>query len=97
MACEHIKLPDGSTAIICGTRSRKQFCACGRECEFLCDWKVPDKKTGTCDRPMCGHHATQVGPEKHLCAQHLKAYEVWKSRRDPLPHLTQAGLFERNP
>lgn len=95
MACEHIKLPNGDTAIICGMRARKQFCACGRECEFLCDWKVPGKKSGTCDKPICGTHALQVAPEKHLCPEHQKANEVWKRHRSVLP--VQPNLFEAKP
>lgn len=78
--CEHVKLPDGTAMIICGTRQRTMYCACGRVCDYLCDWKVREKKSGTCDAPICTKHALQVGPEKHLCPQHQKAWEAWQKR-----------------
>ena len=78
--CEHVDLGNGNWAIICGTRHSRKFCACGREAQLLCDWKVKDKRSGTCDRPICREHALQVGPEKHLCQPHQKAYEEWKHK-----------------
>jgi len=78
--CETLKLPDGNFAIICGGRHRTRYCACGRASSFLCDWKVKDKKSGTCDVPICQHHAQQVAPDKHLCPLHQKAYAEWKKR-----------------
>jgi hypothetical protein len=79
--CETIKFADGSSAIICGMRGRKQkYCACGRAAHLLCDWKVREKKSGTCDAPICPSHAKQVGPDKHLCPLHQKAYELWLKR-----------------
>jgi hypothetical protein len=78
--CEHVKFPDGSTAIICGMRGRKKFCACGRVADLLCDWKVREKKSGTCDAPICPQHAKQVGPDKHLCPLHQKTYDAWLKR-----------------
>ena len=80
MSCEHIQLPNGGVAIICGMRGRRKFCACGRACAFECDWKVREKKSGTCDAPICAQHAKQVGPDKHLCPLHQKAYEGWLKR-----------------
>lgn len=32
---------------------------------FLCDG--PTEGHRTCDRPLCSAHATQTGPNKHLC------------------------------
>lgn len=32
---------------------------------FLCDGAADGRRT--CDRPLCGAHATQTGPNKHLC------------------------------
>lgn len=78
--CLHMKFADGSTAIICGTRQRQQYCACGRVSAFLCDWKVPGKKSGTCDRPMCKSHAANVAPDRDLCPEHAQAFEAWKRR-----------------
>jgi hypothetical protein len=57
MPCEHVKFADGSSAIICSDRrTAKQCCSCGRACDFLCDWKVASRKSGTCDRPICRTH-----------------------------------------
>lgn len=78
--CEHIKLPGGVTAIVCGVRHNTKFCACGRPADMLCDWKVSGKRSGTCDRPICRDHALQVAPEKHLCQEHQKAFADWKKR-----------------
>lgn len=87
--CEHLNI-DGSHVIICGARRKVKFCACGRECQFLCDWKVPSRNSGTCDEPICGQHAKQVAPGKHLCAAHQKAFEDWKLRHPP----AQESLFQ---
>lgn len=94
--CEQIKLPDGNTVMICGGRSRRQFCACGREAVFLCDWKVSGRKSGTCDKPICGHHAQTVGAGKHLCQEHQKTYEAWQQRHPASVPLqpSQPSLFE---
>ncbi|MGH9496004.1 MAG: hypothetical protein ACRD3B_13475 [Candidatus Sulfotelmatobacter sp.] len=90
--CEQIELPGGGFAIICGTRHKRQFCACGRECQFLCDWKVPGKKSGTCDKPICAQHAKQVGPEKHLCPEHQLRYDEWLKKHPP----AQTSLFQES-
>jgi hypothetical protein len=78
--CLHMKFPDGSSAIICGTRERRKFCACGRAADALCDWKMPEKKSGTCDKPICKQHALQVAPDCDLCPEHQRAFEAWKRR-----------------
>lgn len=96
--CLHMKFEDGTSAIICGTRQRRQYCACGRASDFLCDWKVREKKSGTCDAPICKAHALEVGPDKHLCPQHQRAFENWKAKHpgaDLAP--PQASLFEEHP
>ena len=58
--CLHMKFPDGSSAIICGTREQQKYCACGRAADLLCDWKVSGNKSGTCDKPICKQHALAV-------------------------------------
>ena len=82
--CEHMKL-NGRDIIVCGTSGAKQqFCRqCGRAAIALCDWKMPDKKSGTCDAPMCAQHSKQVMPGKHLCPEHQLHYDRWKKRRSP--------------
>lgn len=77
--CEH-RIIEGTHVILCGARRKRQFCACGRPCDFLCDWKVSAKKSGTCDAPICFTHAKQVAPDKHLCPLHQRMYDDWKRR-----------------
>ena len=38
---------------------------------YLCDFKLPSG--ATCDMPLCAEHATQVGPDRHLCPRHVGA------------------------
>lgn len=80
MTCEHVTLPGGQTAIVCSTRPRKR-CKCGRRATLLCDWKIPGKKGGTCDRPICERCATSPAPGKDLCPDHARAFEEWKAGR----------------
>lgn len=80
MACVHVKLADGTMGIVCGVRVKRSFCACGRVGELLCDWKMKEKKSGTCDRPICKQCALEVGADKHLCKPHQKAYAEWQKR-----------------
>ena len=87
--CEHLNI-NGSHVIICGARPKVKFCACGRECVALCDWKVGDRKSGTCDRPICELHRSHVAANKDLCPEHQKAFEDWKLRHPP----AQKSLFQ---
>ncbi len=87
--CEHLDLGGGNFGIICGTRSRPKFCACGRQAIALCDWKVPSRESGTCDAPICAQHAMSVARGKDLCPAHQQAWEEWK-KRHPAP---QGNLF----
>lgn len=80
MTCERVSLPGGITAIVCGTR-RKPRCKCGQPAPLLCDWKVPGKKSGTCDAPICKRCATSPAPDKDLCPAHAEAFRVWKANR----------------
>jgi hypothetical protein len=75
--CEHLNI-DCHHVIVCGGHARRRFCACGRPADFLCDWKVPAKKSGTCDKPVCAAHAQQVAPGKHLCPEHQRRWDHWK-------------------
>lgn len=83
--CEHVKI-GGGEFIVCGGRRRYCACNCRRVMQFECDWKVPGKgvspeKPGTCDRPLCAQHATEVAPGKHLCPEHQRAWDAWKRAR----------------
>ena len=81
MPCHHIDLGNGTGAIVCTGRARIRRCACGRPADRLCDWKVPTKKSGTCDKPVCSQCSTSPAPEKDLCATHAEAFEHWKRNR----------------
>ncbi len=80
MVCEVVSLPAGGTAIVCSTR-RRQRCSCGQTAPFLCDWKVPAKRSGTCDAPICTGCANSPAANKHLCPKHQVAFESWKAER----------------
>lgn len=89
MACEHVTLPGGGAAIVCSSHSRRR-CACGARADLLCDWKVPTKKSGMCDTPICARCSTSPAPNKDLCAKHEVAFEEWKAKRfTALPDLSQ--------
>jgi hypothetical protein len=93
--CLKLEMPDGSFGIVCGLRRSKKFCACGRPCEFECDWKMK-VRSGTCDKPICSRCALQVGPDKHLCREHQKAWEEWQRRHPgfiPQPDYDQLSLL----
>jgi|UPI000689E282 hypothetical protein len=80
MTCDRVSLPGGGSAIICSSRTR-QRCACGRPATLLCDWKVPTRKSGTCDAPVCARCAYQPAPGKDLCPEHRGAFEHWRAAR----------------
>lgn len=80
MACETVILPGGGRAIVCGTRSRKR-CPCGRPATLACDWKVPTRRSGTCDAPICSRCTTSPAPDKDLCRTHAAAFAEWKAAR----------------
>jgi hypothetical protein len=76
MPCTVTTLPNGARAIVC-TSGRRKRCACGRPATKECDWKVPGKKSGTCDRPICAACTHVPAPDKDLCPQHAAE---WKAR-----------------
>lgn len=78
MTCHHVTIPGGGSAIVC-TQTRR--CKCGRRAPLLCDWKIPSKRSGTCDAPICKRCVTSPQPGKDLCAKHAKAFEAWKAER----------------
>jgi hypothetical protein len=76
MACKTVKLPSGGTAIVCGVRSKRQPCvSCGRPASNLCDWKVQERVSGTCDAPVCDACTHSPAPEKDLCPDHARAWK----------------------
>lgn len=56
---------------------------CAYPSEFLCDGPRRDAR-GTCDRPLCVRHATQVGPNSHLCP---------RCRTEAIDEIGQRSLF----
>ena len=80
MPCEVLPMPGGGKAIVCSS-GRTKRCACGGRAPFLCDWKVPDRRSGTCDAPICAKCATSPAPEKHLCPQHAAEFRDWRKAR----------------
>lgn len=77
MPCERVTLPGGITAIVCSSRTPKR-CACGARATQECDWKVPTRQSGTCDRPICRRCSHVPAPDKDLCPEHAAE---WKARR----------------
>ena len=88
MACEHVKLPGGGSAIVCGARRPHTKCGCGRRATLLCDWKMENptdhkfaRGSTTCDKPLCERCTTSPAPDKDLCPKHAEAFEHWKAAR----------------
>jgi len=58
-----------------------RFCKCGRKAVALCDWKVPEHKSGTCDQPCCELHSKEVAPGKFVGPCHQPQYDGWKAKK----------------
>lgn len=88
MKCNTVNLTGGGKAFVCTRGRATPRC---RWCErtpgvFLCDWKIGKKDNGspkTCDKPLCAAHAREVAPEKHICPEHVPAYNAWLAARPP--------------
>lgn len=80
MACEFVQMPNGARAIVCSS-TRRPRCECGQPAPLACDWKVADRRSGTCDAPICRECATSPAPEKDLCPEHAAEFQLWKARR----------------
>jgi hypothetical protein len=78
MTCQQLATPGGGVAIVCGPARR---CKCGGRATRLCDWKMPAKRSGTCDKPLCARCSTAPAPEKDLCADHAVAWRNWRAAR----------------
>lgn len=79
MPCTHVSLPGGGHAIVCGPKPRFKPCRCGNKPTVLCDWKVPERPTRTCDAPLCPTCTYVPAPDKDLCPTHAAE---WKARLD---------------
>lgn len=82
MTCTRVTLPDGTAAIVCGPRVRKARCACGSTADLLCDWKVPTRRSGTCDKPVCSRCSVSPAPGKDLCPAHAAAWRAWPKKSE---------------
>lgn len=81
MACDFVPLPGGGQAIVCSGHKRAR-CSCGAPATLECDWKVPRRRSGTCDAPICSICATSPAPDKDLCPDHGRAYADWVLTRN---------------
>lgn len=75
MTCHHVTMPGGFRAIVCTSgRPRRKCSACkDRRADLLCDFPTPTRKSGTCDRPLCGKCAVHVGEDRDHCPSHATA------------------------
>ena len=80
MTCEGVTLADGTRAIVCSSR-RPARCACGRRATLQCDWKVTERRSGTCDVDLCDRCAISPAPGKDLCPDHAVIYDQWRHAR----------------
>ena len=81
MTCQTVTLSNTTRAIVCGSTRR---CKCGARATLECDWKVPTRKSGTCDAPICARCTTSPAPGKDLCAKHAVAFHEWRAARRQL-------------
>ena len=76
--CERVALDGGGFVFVCGGRHPRRRCACGARATLQCDWKVPGKRSGTCDAYVCSSCATSPAAGKDLCAKHAAAFVEWQ-------------------
>lgn len=78
MTCHHVQLENGARAIICTNERAKRCVRCGGRAPLLCDWKVPHRRSGTCDAPICASCTHSPAPDKDLCPTHAAE---WRARK----------------
>jgi len=72
MICERLRLPDGSTAIVCRDRGRGPRCqwgGCKSPAVAECDYPMG---AGTCSARVCRRHCLAVGPADDRCPDHAR-------------------------
>lgn len=79
MPCNRVNV-GGVTAIVC-TSGRRKRCRCGKPATLECDWKVPKRKSGTCDKPICSSCAISPAPGKDICPDHAEDLKAWLASR----------------
>jgi hypothetical protein len=74
MPCTPVKLAGGQTAIICtGRRPRRKCSVCKeRLAQRECDYPDQQRKSGTCDKPLCTRCAVSGGDNIDFCPSHPK-------------------------
>lgn len=77
MTCDVVQLENGTRAIVCSGIRRQRCVGCGGSANLLCDWKVPSRKSGTCDAAICATCTHAPAPDKDLCPPHAAA---WRER-----------------
>jgi hypothetical protein len=77
MTCHHVQLPSGARAIVCTTQQR--CVQCGGRADLRCDWKVANRRSGTCDKAVCSRCTHSPAVEKDLCPEHA---DIWHARRN---------------
>lgn len=70
MCCQWIRMPDGTTAIVCSRPPRRRPCAgCGRPSTLQCDYPTGSRGK-TCDAYLCRRCADPQGGDRDYCRTH---------------------------
>jgi hypothetical protein len=88
VTCQRVKVGEFS-GIVCGIRpSRPKRCkGCGRPATLERDWKIPTRRSGTCDAPLCDRCSTSPAPGKDLCPKHAAEWAERRKRAAMTPRL----------
>lgn len=68
---------DGMRGFLCTSGRHPPCTRCGKPAQLLCDWKIPERKSGTCDAPICARCTHKPAEGKDLCPAHATE---WKAR-----------------
>lgn len=73
MPCEPFKTP-GGFGIACSRGAPRRRCYhCNRlGATYQCDGSEPTRKSGTCDRYLCGRCSSPGGPNVDYCRDHAE-------------------------
>ena len=74
MTCTVIETGTGTRAIVCTSGRAARCVSCGKRAPLLCDWKVPSRRSGTCDKPICASCTHSPAPGKDLCPDHASQW-----------------------
>jgi hypothetical protein len=92
--CEHVNLPDGSVAIVCGMRRRKrQRCSfCGAPANKLCDFKIEKATDIPSGRLRMGDVIETRQKKFHLPVRMISRFRPYGIPRQALVRITMYGL-----